>query len=119
MSNYTVQENMCGQEFIEDGFFCVKDRINKQKSLKKTIAKDRRVRNQLKLVRHYDGFKVRNKVGVFSKRSLKINTKKIQKTPFKTTNLGKKRMNSRSFKERFLNYEDLMLEKHVEEKLVL
>ena len=112
MSTNTIQQNIYCYEHIEEESVCFKARSNKKQFLKKTISKDRRVRNQLKLI-NYDRSNIQNKLGVCSKRSLKINTKKINKTPFKTTNLGKKRMNTQSIYPRYLNYEDDMLQQYI------
>jgi hypothetical protein len=114
MSSNTIQKNIYYYEHIEEESFCFKARSNKKQFLKKTISKDRHVRNQLKLILiNYDRSNIQNKLGVCSKRSLKINTKKINKTPFKTTNLGKKRMNTQSIYHRYLNYEDDMLQQYI------
>ena len=75
-------------------------------NINKSRSNDRRVRAQIKMIDVSDsnedgtriGFKIKDRVGCYSKRSLKINYKILNKTTFKTTNYGKKRINSRYIK---------------------
>ena len=60
--------------------------INKSKCL------DKKIKAQLTMV---DSVKSENHIGHNAKRSLKMTYKKLDRTPFKTTNLGRKRLNSR------------------------
>ena len=78
----------------------------RKQSLKKSRSNDRRVRNQLKLVHLIEMSKDDDKIGMFSKRSLRVNNKTINKTPFKTTNLGKKRLNSKMMYSRVFKEEE-------------
>ena len=75
-------------------------------NINKSKSNDRRVRAQIKMIDISDskedgsriGFNIKNRIGCYSKRSLKITYKTSNKTPFKTTNYGKKRLNSRYIK---------------------
>ena len=101
MSLPIIQENIYSIN-ISNVFVDIRKR---KRSIKKTKSNDRRVKNQLKLVHKIESSNDNNKIGYSSKRSLRLSSKTLDKTPFKTTNLGKKRINAKRLNEKCLTHE--------------
>lgn len=102
MSSSSIQENIYSIN-ISNVFVDIRKR---KRSIKKTKSNDRRVKNQLKLVHKIEKSNDNNKIGHESKRSLRVNSKTLTKTPFKTTNLGRKRINAKRLSEKCLTHEE-------------
>ena len=97
---YPIPLAELGGNFAE---LTVNNMFRKQKfSIKKIKSNDRRVRLQNSLIRKTVNLGVSVKpvdnVGIDCKRSLKITYKTLNKTSFRTTNFGRKRLNARSIK---------------------
>ncbi len=87
-NDYILMESLYPEVVNQENIILRKHKVkvNKQQCL------DRKQFDQWKLV---ISDKSKDNIGINAKRSVKMSYKRLDRTPFKTTNLGRKRLNSR------------------------